>query len=257
MRWQKTGGQGINSHIQMPKCVLKRFENKNNNFYYYDVRKGFIGSNGHAKSLNTELGYYSANTEAFLNKNVEKPFSDLLQKIDKIDFSSPSFDMTTEMDGVVKRFIYSLVVRSPQMIEATNRNSVFYQFLPLQEQHDYAVEAGLFFADNSGLLDDYFVTFAVNRSQTPFVLPMCGLYNFKINKIGTAFLPISPELSIALVKNNGKELMIKNNMIAMFLITDRNQATRFNKRAFAAQVSAGYGYVISSDKTALEACLND
>ena len=114
---------------------------------------------------------------------------------------------------------------------------------------------GLRLAGKSGFLDDYFVTFAVNRSQTPFILPMCGLYNFEINGIGTVFLPISPELSIVLVKNEGKELLIKNNIVSMYLVTDSSHATWFNKRAFAVQVKAGYGYVVSSNKVALEECL--
>lgn len=40
---QDASSNKIDSHIQMPKCILKRFENPNfNSFYSYDVREDFI-----------------------------------------------------------------------------------------------------------------------------------------------------------------------------------------------------------------------
>lgn len=241
----------------MPKLLLKRFENKNHCFYYYDVEKRFIGSNGHAKSLNTELGYYSQETETFLNKHIEKPFSALLQAIDAIDFDAPDFSINSEVDRIVKRFIYALIARSPQMIKSTNEHSVFYQFLPLQEQHDYAAEEGILLAEKNNLLGNFFATFSVNRAQTPFILPMCGLYDCLINGIHVSILPISLELAVVLVESKGKESLVKTGMVNMYLINEDKYAIWFNKRAFAAQVNAGYGYVVSPDKISLEQCIEN
>lgn len=40
---QDASSNKIDSHIQMPKCILKRFENPHfNSFYSYDVRGDFI-----------------------------------------------------------------------------------------------------------------------------------------------------------------------------------------------------------------------
>ncbi len=33
----------VNSHIQMPRFLLARFENAHHSFYYFDVEKRFIG----------------------------------------------------------------------------------------------------------------------------------------------------------------------------------------------------------------------
>ncbi len=244
----------INSHIQMPKCVLKRFENDNNSFFYYIVEKDLIGKNGHAKSINTELGYYSKNTEEFLNNNVETPFSDLLYKIDKIDFDSPAltFEKQSEIDKTVKRFIYSLMVRSPQMIKEIKKNSVFYQFLSPQEQHDYAAEMGLSHAEEIDPFKDYLVTFAVNKSSIPYVLPMNGVYCIIIDGMETMFLPISPELSIVLMSKEGESKIIRNNMISMLLIKDSKYTMKLNKYAFLTQKEVGKGYIVSSKRTALE-----
>ena len=251
----KMSDQIVNSHIQMPRCVLKRFEDAKNKFYYYDIKKRIIGSNGHAKSINTELGYFSPAVEEFLNNYVEKPFSDLLKKIDKIDFDSASFFVPSETNETVKRFMYSLMARSQQMLTETKNNSVFFQFMSSKNQHDYAVGEGIRLAVESNILRDYFITFAVNKSPISFVLPMMGLYSIRINNIGTSFLPISPQLSIVLVNREGKDALTKNGLISMFLITESDKTIWLNKQAFATQMITGSGYVVSVDKPSLEGCI--
>ena len=72
----------VDSHIQMPRFLLARFENEQHKFFYYDVKKRFIGTNGHAKSTNTEYGYYPNEIEELLNNELEQPFSRILQFID-------------------------------------------------------------------------------------------------------------------------------------------------------------------------------
>lgn len=245
----------INSHIQMPKLLLKRFENKNHCFYYYDVKKGVIGSNGHAKSLNTELGYYSAEVEEYLNNYVETPLSDLLSQIDCINFDASSFDMPPKIAVLIRRFIYSLIARSPKMIPEIKKKSIYYQFLAPQAQHDYAVCEGMSIAENMGILNDWFVTFAVNKTTTPFVLPMFGIYNFKYESVDMALLPISPYKSILLVKNDGLRLFLHDGILSMILIVDDAQMDWFNEQAFSVQFSAGYGYVVSPDKASLIKCV--
>lgn len=48
----------INSHIQMPKCVLRNFADEKQTLFYFDFQKNAVKL-GRAASLNTELGYYS------------------------------------------------------------------------------------------------------------------------------------------------------------------------------------------------------
>jgi len=206
--------------------VLKRFEDDTNRFFYYDVKNRFIGSNGHAKSLNTESFYYSLETEEFLNKYVETPFSELLQIIDKIDFNSESFNGPIEIEKLVKRFIYSLIARSPQMISETSNHSLFFLLMNPRDQHDYAAQAGIRLAENNNILQDYFVTFAVNKSQTPFILSMYGLYSFSYNRIPTVILPVSPKIAIMLVHSEGRAFFIKDNVVSMLLITE-SEKTKF------------------------------
>ena len=71
--------ESVKSHIQMPKCILKKFQNRNNRLFYYDVKENHIGKNGSANSINTEKGYYSKDTERYLQEKIETPFSKLLR----------------------------------------------------------------------------------------------------------------------------------------------------------------------------------
>ena len=81
----------VDSHIQMPRFLLARFENECHSFFYYDVKKGFIGSNGHAKSMNTEHGYYPDEVEKLLSDEIEKPFSQVLKLKCTRDFGQLEF----------------------------------------------------------------------------------------------------------------------------------------------------------------------
>ena len=53
-----TEPSNVNSHIQMPKLLLRRFHNDKTRFCYYDVKGRFIGTKGTAESTNTEFGYW-------------------------------------------------------------------------------------------------------------------------------------------------------------------------------------------------------
>ena len=68
----------INSHIVLSKFLLKNFE-IDHSFWYYDIDKDVVAK-GHASSFNTEKGYYSDETELMLNREIETPFSKLLNK---------------------------------------------------------------------------------------------------------------------------------------------------------------------------------
>lgn len=246
------GENGVNSHIQMPKCVLKRFENQNHSFYYYDVEKDIIGSNGHAKTTNTQFGYYSEEVEKYLNDNIEMPFAKVLQFVDKTDFDGSSFFWNSEFSKNVKSFIYTLMVRDPKMLKSINDHSVFFQFFNKQSQHDYAVIEGIRQAHLEDPFKAYTVTFSVNKTHKPFVLPMCGLYEYKLMDAIHVNLPVTPKIAITLVEPKGASGLLKNNVVSMYAIEEELIVDRMNGWAFRTQCNAGWGYVVSPEKNVLE-----
>lgn len=236
----------------MPRCVLKRFENECHSFFYYDVTKGIIGSNGHAKTMNTQLGYYSNEVEHYLNDNIEAPFSKVLQFVDQTDFDAPVFQVNNDFSTNVKPFVYALIARDPRLLSQINGNSLFYQFLPKQSQHDFAAVEGIRLALENGLLDAYDVTFWVNKTKKPFVLPMCGIYLYKSKDVIHINLPITPQIAITLLESKGLPTLIKNDVISMYLIEEELIINYFNGLAFRTQCNAGWGYVVSPEKNVLE-----
>ena len=59
----------MDSHIQMPKFMLRRFENEQHELLYYDVETNVIAK-GFPKSINTEEDYYSDVMESILNREI-------------------------------------------------------------------------------------------------------------------------------------------------------------------------------------------
>lgn len=236
----------------MPRCVLKRFENEHHSFFYYDVAKNIIGSNGHSKTANTQPGYYSDEVEHYSNNNIETPFSKVLQFVEQTDFDAPVFQVNDDFSTNVKSFVYALIARDPKLLSQINSNSVFFQFLRKQSQHDFATVEGIRLAQKNGFFDAYNVTFSVNKTKKPFVLPVHGIYSYKLKDIIHINLPITPQIAITLLEPKGLSELIKNDVISMYSIEEELIVNHFNGLAFRTQCNAGWGYVVSPEKKVLE-----
>ena len=245
----------INSHIQMPKRIMKEFE-KDNRLAYYDVKGNFIGTNGHAKSIYTELGYYSEETEHRLNREVESPLSHILYQIHNIDFTQEYFDKPKDFDIIVRKYLDSLLIRSTVMQDAIGQNSIFYNNLPEQQRHDIAVNYGLALSAERSFVNNYIATFVLNNTKTQFVLPVCGMYEFKLCDYLIAILPIMPNLALALLEPRSYHSFVKDGAVKRIYIPDENVARRFNAKAVKKQIDYNTGFVVASEKRFLEEALS-
>ncbi len=239
----------INSHIQMPKFILSRFENEKHGLYYYDIIGGYI-AHGHARTINTEKGYFSESVEKILNNVIEQPFSRLLHYIDKIDFDSIGFHLENGFEETTKSFLNALLARSPNTYNTLKKSSIFLQLLNQQSQHDLSVLTSIREAEKIDFFKDYFPTFTVNRTQTPFVLSVCGFYWFNNGK--NINFPISPQLAISLVNEEILTRLIKDDMIRMYVVNKETEVDRLNHFAYLEQKNLGYGRIVAPIKKALE-----
>ena len=146
----------VNSHIQMPKCVLRNFADEQQTVHYFDFEENAIKI-GRAASLNTELGYYSQDTEDYLRDNIETPFGKVMAFLKGIS-KDDTFSVSDTLFDDVRKFLYSLMSRSPNMLDSVTKSSAFFQFLPKQAQHDYVAVTGIQIAQNRGLFDDWQIT---------------------------------------------------------------------------------------------------
>lgn len=130
----------VNSHIQMPKQVLKNFTNKNGQLFIYDFEKKII-SMGYPKTVYTEWGYYSDDIETFLGCEIESDLGKLLKFIKETSFETGT-ELPVKYREIALKYVYSLIARSPLFQCEINNNSVFFQFLSKIEQHDIAAHDG-------------------------------------------------------------------------------------------------------------------
>ena len=242
----------MNSHVQMPRCVLKRFEDKNHRYFYYDVAKEVIGSNGRSSSTNTIKGYYRKETEDYLNHSIETPFSDVLMFIDTIEFDNPSVYTNQLFRERVLSYFYALLARSQQTLEPSKKNAIYTQFLSEQDQRHIVVTKGIQEAKNRRLFEDYLITLAINKTNLPFVLPTRGAYSILLNELNYIFLPIDPRLALVLAEPKAQDFIVKNNIHAFIEIMGSAVVNNLNKIAFYQQCNDNWGFVVSTGKEILE-----
>lgn len=245
----------INSHIQMPKCVLKRFEDQNHRLFYYDVKKCIIGSNGHAGSLNTGFGFYSHNAEEFLNTNIEKPFSNLFENIDEIGINPPKGHINSQFDYTAKRFVYALLARNPNSVDRIKKYPFLTDILSSQQSRDAGMILGFAAEIDRDFLAPYGTTIAINTTEIPFVLPTCGVYYMKLWGSEHIFLPVSPQKAIIFVEEKRKDVIIHDGIVHPYSFDDIHEVRMCNMGALSTQCRYANGYVVSPSKEPLEHAL--
>lgn len=246
------GQNGVNSHIQMPKEVIKRFHNQFNLCCYYNVEGNFIGTKGTAESLNTEWGYYSIGAEHYLRDAIETPFGKVLAYIDTLDFGQNGICLNSDFEESVRNFICSLIARDPMIMREMGADGNLLSFLPEQVQHDYIAVNGYNLVKRNGFLSDYLLTFLINETEVPFVLPVGGLYNYSFKGNSAINLPISKNLALCFVHKGLEDEMVKGNSVTMLSFSDPDVIMRMNNWAFRGQKERGWGYVVCPERNELD-----
>ena len=246
----------MNSHIQQPKCILKQFQDDDNQLYYYDIKEDLV-KRGRAKSLNTEKGYYSQETEEYLGKMIESPLGVVLKEV--LQYEEDSIDalsIETNHLNTLKRYGYSSIIRGKKFQKNVISKSKYAELLDEQSQHDLTVKIGIDDISEEHFLDDFVIVFVVNKTDEPFVLPLMGLYEYWIFGKPCLCLPISPQLAIWYwQKDVAKEaFMLKQLDSEPFIIQygETEEIHKLNKQAFWQEKIRNGEMVISNKKEILE-----
>lgn len=242
----------INSHIQMPRVLLKRFHNSNHHFFYYDVKKQVIGKNGAAKTTNTERGYYSKAIEDYFRDYIETPFGNMLADIEKTDIHSEVFSVNSNAEKIIKNFVCALVARGPNFCQQMNDEEGFWKEFPPQFQHDFVAKTGLQIAIENDIFSDYIVTFMLNNTIMPFVLSMDGIYNYTLNGHQVINLPIHPFVTVSMIhKSYSQRVIREDGCLSMFEINREEDVIRMNDSAFLMQLKHKWGYIVCPERDEL------
>ena len=243
----------MDSHITIPKSVYKEFVNEKNFYYKYDVKNVKV-SKGNPKKTFTEEGYFSDTIEKKLNKFVETPLRELLNFCrELITFDGESIIISNHIKNIAWAYLQSLWARNPKMCEMLSNNSVYYQFVSLQNQHDIAVDLMMDESKKEVLMRIWDLSILINKTDTRFVLPTRGVYEHTINGVVCLAVPINPYVCLHF-KEKGKHIH-KGDEKNSYLIISKDMdefVQKLNSFAFINQKNDGVGYVVSSDKNILE-----
>ncbi len=246
-------GIKVKSHIQIPKLLLKRFQ-RNGTFAIYDVENKTISKRGTAGNANIQLGYYSTQFEATLNEEIERPFSKTLSILEKWDYEN--CDLSIKM-APIWNFIYSLFLRDPIVHEQV-KNTSLCRLLPGTQQNDFIVAVGLEAINELDLLSKFnTMTVLINKTNTPFVLPMMGIYSYKNDGESMINLPINPKMAICLLCRKETAMSgLERDGIPPITTESPQVIMQLNEFAFEAQVKKGQGFVICPDLGELKRLVN-
>ncbi len=219
----------MDSHVQMPKSILKSFEDSKHFLYYVDLSEQDQSiKQGHAKSLNAEKDYYSQSTENYLNQTIETHLYDLRMFIANTNNSL----CTIPQDIIDKGFIYlfSLLARSKSLLKN-------FDFLT----PDSFVQTTIPLSIHKQLLrDTHSMSIAKNDTKNTWVLPTGGI--IQINR--TDFIcPLSPS----------DALYFYNSEVAKSIhVSDDETIERINLNAFRTEYNNDRRYIVSPNRNQLE-----
>ena len=246
----------INSHIQMPKCVFKEFAKENNGFYKYNIQSGII-NRGFPKSTFTEEGYYSDTMEKMLNRFVETPLKKLLDFARELPTKPLPIVLDDEIKEIALVFVKSLIARSPTLYSAVRKNSFFFQFASQQNQHDIIVNYAMREKKMEELFSKFDLSFMINETSVPFVLPTRGIYEYRINGILCMNVPLNPNCAI-FFKEKGKAIHKSNDGETEITILPEgfdDVARKINSFALQRQLQDRIGYIVCHQKEVLNSLI--
>ena len=237
----------VDSHVLIPKLIFKNFHNERQELFYYDFENEEI-KKGHAKTLYTQMGYYSDYVEDFLGKRIESPLGSVVKHIANTDFQSCE-GLPKDYEETIYRYVYSLVSRAPGMVDAINKNSVFFQLLSERDRHDIAAHDGLMWSIEKKWLKDYKIGFLVNNTSERFVLPTRGA----VQVGGMLLCPISPYRAFVLEKDFECDNVDENiNIVPVYEIDSTEAVVYINSQAFEQERKGDKKYVVATSPQELE-----
>lgn len=243
----------VNSHIQIPNCILKNFRSpQSGKVFYLNLDTGHIGACGSA-SLGTELGYYSDEMEQYLNKEIELPFSRLTAEV--ISFVSEEkekLNLPVEVETSFKKYITASMARSKFVLDIFMKGSFTSALVDMQTNHGDVVFIST--KKNEGIhpsIQNHKMKVIVNSTNWQFVVPRNCFYSVRRGNTNTVWIiaPISPLCVLALAP---EDYYASTEEGILYQIKDQNEIIEMNKHALAYEYAFNKAFVAAADKKELE-----
>lgn len=232
------------SHIQMPRLILKNFQKDSKGLFYYDCTQQKI-VRGHAKTLCTEMGYYSNDVEIYLDKNVETCMGNLVDFLKRTSFQDGDNPPKNYKD-VAFTYCYALISRSPELLSEM-KNNLYIRSLSVVNQHDIVARRALELAKEEDILGFYKIAFLINNTEEELVLPIGGIVQWRMRLI----CPVSPWRAIVFYVPIAEKSDKNVNIITLFEIDSKDTIKDINIEAVKQEEKRNKIGIVASKKDIL------
>lgn len=234
----------INSHIGIPKFLIKRFADKDEHVFEYAIEAGTTSKKS-PKSIGTSLDYYDEKTEGSLSREIEVEFSNFLREIDKRDtLEEKNFVLSTHGE-IVQKFLITQLLRSPvvhlKVMDDLQEETGSYELTPSKIMGEFVKR---FEESPNDFLFDDMTSFCALSPKGDLITNSMGFYFVYANDVPTcAVIPVSPKGAIVTMK--------KEDFVAKEMPWDR-----LNLYCKTMEIVSGQGILLASKRLNFGNCKN-
>lgn len=220
----------VDSHVQLPKLLLKNYRTGDNLFYLNTSSNKIIKSS--AGKYNTSFGYYSLAFEEYLSVNYEKIISSIIKLF--IPFINQEVTTITlkDLNKNINKLFFMALIRNPKYIKEINEHSLTAQLFDGGYDTEYLAITGE--KMNTNFIKGYTPVPLVNTTNKNLVTIKSLVSNLYIDGgIECMVMLLHPKIAIALVPNEYYKKMIDEQGQQTYLqLNEENALIRMNKQIY-------------------------
>lgn len=220
----------VDSHVQLPKLLLKNYRTNYNLFYLNTSSNKIIKSS--AKNYNTSFGYYSLEFEEYLSVTYEKIISNIIELF--IPFINQEVTTITlkDLSTNINKLFFMALIRNPKYIKEINEHSLTAQLFDGGYDAEYLAITGE--KMNTNFIKGYTPVPLVNTTNKNLVTIKSLVSNLYIDGgIECMVMLLHPKFAIALVPNNYYKKMIDEQGEQTYLqLNDEKALIKMNKQIY-------------------------
>lgn len=220
----------VDSHVQLPKLLLKNYRTNYNLFYLNTSSNKIIKSS--AKNYNTSFGYYSLEFEEYLSVTYEKIISSIIELF--IPFINQEVTTITlkDLSTNINKLFFMALIRNPKYIKEINEHSLTAQLFDGGYDAEYLAITGE--KMNTNFIKGYTPVPLVNTTNKNLVTIKSLVSNLYIDGgIECMVMLLHPKFAIALVPNDYYKKMIDEQGEQTYLqLNDEKALIKMNKQIY-------------------------
>ena len=220
----------VDSHIQLPKTLLKHFRT-GDKLYYIDTTKNEVNESS-AKNYNTKFGYYSLWFEEYLSKNYEKIITEIIENtLPFINDEEMSITYKNWNNKVNKLFLMS-IFRSPEQVADINRTSTYSKIFAYGYEPEFIAYVGE--QTKEDFIKGCTPIPIINKTKKNIVTLKSLVSNLIINGgVEAMVMPLHPKFAIAIIPNDYYNEMLKEyGKQTYILMNSEEEIKKLNKQIY-------------------------